>query len=110
MAAMGNAPSGSSSAAHSPFVPLLLALVAVLGWMIFQTTQYVRERNDLARAHLMQDSGLDQAARIRTAADSLVSKTQALADGGDPIAQQIVAQLKQRGVSGKPDFAQAPPQ
>ena len=101
---------GRGTATHSPFLPLLLGLLAFLGWTIFQTSQLLSERSTLNQAHSAQNSVLDQAEKVRAATDSLASKTQKLADSGNASAQQVVAQLKQSGITINPNATtQAPP-
>jgi hypothetical protein len=56
----------------------------------------------------MQAAPLAQAQRIRAATDSMVTKTRELADAGDPNAQLVIAQLRQRGVTINPN-ASTPP-
>jgi len=91
-----------SGAGHSPFVPLLLGLLVLLLWTAFQTVELLGERSALHDAHAAQDAPLEQAHKIRTAADSLASKTQTLADSGNPDARIVITNLKQRGITVNP--------
>ncbi len=87
---------------HSPFVPLLLLGLAVLGWTVFQSAQLVRDRHALDRVILAQGPQIAQARRLRTALSALASNTQKLADAGDSGAQLIVSQLKKHGITIHP--------
>jgi hypothetical protein len=99
---------GGSPARRGPFVPLILLVVAFLVWTVFQTFELVRERSVLAQTRSLQAASITQAQKIRAATDSLASKTQKLADGGNPDAQLVVSQLKQRGITVNP-YASTPP-
>jgi len=96
-------------APRGPFVPLLLFMAAFLGWTIFQTTELIRERSTLGQARSSQTAPLAQAQKIRSGTDSLAKKTQELADAGNPNAQLVIAQLKQRGITVNPNASAAPP-
>jgi hypothetical protein len=94
---------------RKPFLPLLLLTVAFLGWTIFQTTELIRERSALAETRSQQNAPLAQAQKIRVATDSMASKTQKLADAGNPNAQMVISQLKQRGITVNPNASTPPP-
>ena len=94
---------------RAPFLPLLLFMVAFLGWTIFQTTELIRERSSLAQTRSLQTAPLAQAQKIRVATDSMASKTQKLADAGNPNAQLVISQLKQRGITVNPNASTPPP-
>jgi len=83
----------SNSNERGPFLPLLLGLIAFLGWTAFQTTELINERAALSQAHAEQVAMLDQAQKLRAAMDSLTQKTQKLADAGDGSAQFVMAQV-----------------
>jgi hypothetical protein len=84
---------------RGPFLPLLLLLLAFLGWGAIQTTQLVSDRLSLHAATAQQMGQLEAARKIRVAADSLAAKTKALADKGNPDAQTVIAKLKERGIT-----------
>jgi len=84
---------------RSPFLPLLLLVLAFLGWTALQSAQLLAERQALARTEAQQTAPLQQAQKLRAAADSLARKTQSLADGGDANAQAVVADLRRRGIT-----------
>ena len=84
---------------RSPFLPLLLLMVAFVGWTGVQTSQLLAERQSLAQTEAQQNAPLQQAQKLRAAADSLAQKTQALAAGGNASAQAVVADLRRRGIT-----------
>lgn len=94
---------------RGPFVPLLLLLIGFLSWTAVQTAQLVTDRSALSDASTQQAAALAVAQKIRGAADSLASKTQAHAARGNPNAQAIVAELKRRGVTINPGATGAVP-
>ncbi|MGH8228676.1 MAG: hypothetical protein ACREU3_12390 [Steroidobacteraceae bacterium] len=84
---------------RSPFVPLLLIGLALLGWTVFQTEELISEHHTLAQLHTAQDREVAQSQRLRASLDTLASDTQRLADQGDAGAKVIVEQLKKRGIT-----------
>jgi hypothetical protein len=94
---------------HSPYLPLLLLLIAFVGWSALQGYQLLAERHALAAMIEQQTAPLAQAAKIRAAANSLASKTQVLADNGNANAETVVAELKRRGITINPNAAPEPP-
>jgi hypothetical protein len=95
-----------ASARHSPFVPLLLMGLALLGWTAFETLQLARDRQGLDNALAAQAPQIAQAQRLRASLSALASDTQTAADAGDSGAQLIVNQLRKRGITihpGVPD-------
>ena len=95
-----------TSARHSPFVPLLLMGLALLGWTAFETLQLARDRLGLDNVLAAQAPQIAQAQRLRASLSALASDTQQLANTGDPGAQLIVNQLNKRGITihpGVPD-------
>jgi hypothetical protein len=100
---------GLGAALRSPFVPLLLLAMTLLGWMGIQTIELINDRRALAEASVQQATGLAAALKIRAAADSLASKMQTLADTGNPNALAVVAELKRRGISINPQASTPQP-
>ena len=96
----------------SAFVPLLLAGLAVLGWLGFQAQQQYAERQILQSAYASQQQTVDSAGKLRASLDVLAADTQRLADSGNPNARALVDELKKRGVtinSASPPPASATP-
>jgi len=97
-------------ALRGPVLPLLLLLLAFLGWGAIQTTQLVSDRLSLQAATSQQRGQLEAARKIRVAADSLAAKLKVLADKGNPDAKLVIAKLKEHGVSINPKTtASVPP-
>jgi hypothetical protein len=96
------------------FVPLLLLGLTLLVWLGFQCVQLLNERSALATAHASQQQTVDSAAKLRASLDALAADTQRLADGGNPNAGALVAELRKRGITinpnaPKPDAAGSAP-
>ncbi len=93
---------GSVQPTSSAFVPVLLIAIALVTWLAFQTTQLVREQQQL---ELMKASLLPQeqaATKLRTSLDEVATSTAKLAAGGNANARAIVEQLQSRGVTINP--------
>ena len=97
---------------RSTFLPLLLAGLALLGWLGFQAQQQLAERQLLQTAYASQQQTVDSASKLRAALDVLSADTQRLADSGNPNARALVEELKKRGVTinsaGTPPAGAAP--
>jgi hypothetical protein len=91
----GSAP----SLRRSPFVPLLILLVALLAWTGFQTVQLHGESGSLAALRASQEAQFQQAQKVRQTLDQLATQTQQLADAGNPNARIVVDELRKRGVT-----------
>ena len=89
----------AQAAPRSAFVPLLLAGLALLGWLAFQAQQQFAERQILQTAYASQQQTVDNAGKLRASLDTLAADTQRLADGGNPNARALVDELKKRGVT-----------
>ncbi len=84
---------------RGPFLPLLLASTALLGWMGFQTWQLFTDRQALLAAHANQQQTVENAGKLRGSLDVLAADTQRLADAGNASARLLVEELKKRGVT-----------
>ena len=89
----------AQAALRSPFIPLLLAGLALLGWLAFQAQQQMAERQNLQTAYASQQQTVDNAGKLRASLDVLAADTQRLADGGNANARALVEELKKRGVT-----------
>jgi DUF1365 family protein len=94
---------------HSPFVPMLLAAVALAAWFGFQTQQLVRERSQLATLHTTQDAQVDAATKLRASLDAVAAATAKLADAGNVNARLLVEELRKRGITINPNVQPAAP-
>lgn len=86
-------------AQQSLFLPMLLASLALVGWLGFQTMQLVNEREALQAAYASQQQTVDNAAKLRASLDALAADTQRLADSGNPNAKLLVDELRKRGIT-----------
>lgn len=91
-----------SSSLRSPFVPLLLVIIAWLVWSAFQTDLLVTEHQGLIQLHTLQQSQLEQAREVEGSYLALVTATESLAAQGDANAKLVVDQLKARGIQLPP--------
>ena len=89
----------AESAPRSPFVPMLLGGLALLGWLGFQTQQLINERQALQAAHTSQQQTVDNAGKLRASLDALAADTQRMADGGNPNARLLIDELRKRGIT-----------
>ncbi|MCK6370074.1 MAG: hypothetical protein L6Q83_01910 [Gammaproteobacteria bacterium] len=94
--------------APSVFVPLLLLALAVAGWSVFQTTQLVRERANIAAAIDQQATQVEQSQKLRTRLESLATRTALLARDGNANATLMVEELRRRGITIDPDRSPPP--
>ena len=89
----------AQAAPRSAFLPLLLAGLALLGWLAYQLQQQVSERQLLQAAYASQQQTVDSAGKLRASLDALAADTQRMADRGNPNARVLVDELKKRGVT-----------
>jgi hypothetical protein len=92
---------------YGSFAPLFLALVTLVVWFGFQTTQLLKEKQNLATMRVNQTKLFENAQKMRTQLDALAGETAKLAQAGNPHAQQLINALKARGISIDPSKAQA---
>jgi hypothetical protein len=93
---------------HSAFVPLLLGTLALIGWLGWQTSLLISDRETLQAAHAGQHQTVENAAKLRGSLDGLAADTQRLAEAGNGSAAALVAELKKRGITINPQAAVAP--
>lgn len=87
---------------YGPFAPLLLGLATLTLWFGFQTTQLLKEKDNLAAMRTNQTTVYNNAQKMRTQLDALAAETAKLAQAGNPHAAQLVNALKQRGITIDP--------
>lgn len=78
---------------------MLLATLALFGWLGFQTVQLAKERDALQAAYASQQLTVDNAAKLRASLDAIAADTQRLADSGNPNAKLLVDELRKRGIT-----------
>jgi hypothetical protein len=88
-----------SKRTHSPFVPVLLAVLALAGWLTLQLLATWQDQQALQSAYAAQQTTVDNAVKLRTSLDVLAADTQRLADAGNPNAGLLVAELRKRGIT-----------
>lgn len=93
-----------------PFVPLLLAVLALTGWFALQTWLLVEERAALTSALAGQQPTVDNSAKLRQSLDAIAADTQRLAEAGNPNARLLVEELRRRGVTIKASAETRPQQ
>jgi hypothetical protein len=93
------APRPMPPTSRSAFVPLLLALLALLATFGWQTSVLLGDREALQAAHAGQQQTVDNAGKLRGSLDGLAADTQRLADGGNSSAALLVAELNKRGIT-----------
>lgn len=90
------------------FVPLLIALVALVAWSAFQFYQLRLEAEAMATLRTNQEAPLQQAQRVRQNLENLAARTRELAEAGNANARLVVNELSRRGVKiGPPASAAA---
>ena len=87
---------------RSPYVPMLIALLALVLAFGFQTAELLRARGQLAQLRNGQTASLTDGAKIHAQFDALAGGTAALAQQGDPEAKAIVAEFAKRGFAFRP--------
>jgi hypothetical protein len=89
---------------------LTLVLVSLVLWFGFQAFQMIRERSNLSLVRASQDSAIQEAEKIRTQFESLISKLSELANKGHAGAKMVLDELQNRGMGPAPDAATPQPQ
>jgi hypothetical protein len=89
---------------------LTLTLVSLALWLGFQAFQMVRERGNLSLVRASQDSAVQEAEKIRTQFEALISKLSDLANKGHAGAKMVMDELQNRGVGAAPEPAAPHPQ
>jgi hypothetical protein len=84
---------------HLPVALLATAFVLMVG---FQTSQLIREHDNLVAMRASQEATLQQAVKLRQQFDTIMGKTAQLADEGDVGARSIVDDLRRQGIMIKP--------
>ncbi len=93
----------------SPFLPILIIGLVLLGWFGFQATQLRAERDAIIVAVANQEKPLGESKKLRDSFYALAHGAEVLADGGNPNARLIVDGLKKRGITITPNPAPTGP-
>ncbi len=87
-------------------LPLLLTLISLLIWFGFQTAELVLERNQLGAVKSNFATAMQEAQKMQSQLEALITKTVELASKGNPNAKVAVEELQRKGI---PVQAAAPP-
>lgn len=87
----------------SPFVPMLLIVLALFVWLAFQSLQLVLEQRQLTLAQANQESQYQAATKLRAALDGVATAAAKLATAGNANARVVVDELSTRGVTIRPN-------
>ena len=93
---------------YGAFVPLLLVVATLLLWFGFQTSQLIKERENLATLRTNQNPIHANAQKMRAQLEAIAADTARLAQAGHPHAAQVVNALRARGITINPDAAAKP--
>jgi predicted negative regulator of RcsB-dependent stress response len=84
-------------------LPLTILLIALVLWFGFQTLQLASERANLNEARAHQEAAMQEAQKLRTQFESLISKLSDLANKGHAGAKLVMDELQKRGVTAQPE-------
>jgi hypothetical protein len=84
-------------------LPLGLTLAALTIYFGFQTFQWLNERSNLTLVKGSQQAAIQEAQKIQTQFQSLVTKVSELADKGHAGAKMVMEELLNRGVGTGPE-------
>ena len=90
-------------AVSSLLIPLGLLVVTFLAMVAFQTSQLLRERENLGALRANQETAIGQATRLRQQLDSIAGQTARLAEQGNANAKVVIDRLKQQGITVNPN-------
>ena len=84
-------------------LPLTILLIALVIWFGFQTLQLASERANLNEASSHQDAAMQEAQKLRTQFESLITKLSELANKGHAGAKLVMDELQKRGMTAQPE-------
>lgn len=90
---------------YGSFVPILLGLLTLALWFGFQTTQLLKDRENLATLRNNQNTIHANAQKMRAQLDTIAAEVAKLAQAGNPHAANLVGALKARGITIDPSKA-----
>ena len=93
---------------YGPFAPLLIGLATLALWFGFQTTQLLKERENLATLRTNQTTIYGNAQKMRAQLDAIAAEVAKLAQAGNPNAAQLVNALKAKGITIDPSKVKLP--
>ena len=86
-------------ARRSVYVPLLLGLIALAGWMLVQDVEMWLAREALIQQREGQTNAVAESNKMRQQLNALASRTAALAQKGDADAKAIIDAYAKRGLT-----------
>lgn len=84
---------------RSVYVPLLIGLIALAGWLLVQDVEMWQAREALIQQREGQTNAVAESNKMRQQLNALASRTAALAQKGDPDAKAIVDAYAKRGLT-----------
>jgi hypothetical protein len=84
-------------------LPLTILLSALVLWFGFHTLQLATERANLGEARGHQEAAMQEAQKLRTQFESLITKTTELANKGHAGAKLVMEELQKRGMGAQPE-------
>ena len=76
---------------------LTLVVLSWCAWTVFQTVQFVRDRNHLTQLKASQETPIQEATKVRAQIEAITADTVKLAAEGNGGAQRIIFELQKRG-------------
>lgn len=93
------AASANQATGYGSFLPILFGLLTLVVWFGFQTSQLLKEREDLKTLSGSQEALYANAQKMRVQLDALAAGTARLAQQGNESAQKVIGALKAQGIS-----------
>ena len=84
--------------ARGSSLPLILTIISLLIWFVFQTVQLVFERSNLGAFKANLEAPVQESQKLQSQLQSLITKTAELASQGNPGARAVVEELEKRGI------------
>ena len=98
-----------TTTAPSANLALTLVVLSWCAWTVFQTVQFVRERNHLTQLKASQETPIQEATKVRAQIEAITADTVKLAAQGNAGAQRIIFELQKRGFKLPTDAKSAAP-
>ena len=95
--------------APSANLALTLVVLSWCAWTVFQTVQFVSDRNHLTQLKANQETPIQEATKVRAQIEAITVDTVKLAAEGNVGAQRIVFELQKRGFKLPADTKAAVP-
>jgi hypothetical protein len=90
-------PAIETVAAPSANLALTLVVISFCAWTVFQTVQFVVERNHLTQLKTNQDAPMQEASKVRTQIEAITADLVKLGSDGNAGAQRVILELRKRG-------------